>query len=131
MLGIRDVAAVRDECVFAHREDTLYIFESGKTPKARCRQNIGELVPRLSAARTMPSLYFMPSTLVPTIFGFWVCWTGALLMGICRGSVDGWKDGFTGCIGSTFWKNDMVRWIVRESMLTRLFHRCNCCQNDN
>lgn len=48
----------------------------------------------------MPSLYFKPRTLVPTILGFWVCCIGAAWLG----SVDGWKDGLTGCIGSTLGK---------------------------
>ena len=33
-------------------------------------------LPRLSAANTIPSLYFIPKTLVPTILGFCVCCTG-------------------------------------------------------
>jgi len=70
-------------------------------------------VPRLSAARTIPSLYFMARTLVPTILGSLVC-----VMGATEVSVEQWKDGWTGCIGSMFVTNedDIVAVMVLGAM---------------
>ena len=105
MLGIGDVSTVRNQSIIPHRENPLNILEPSKTPKTRCttiyRQNHQRAtgrgsVPRLSAARTMPSLYFMARTLVATILGSCVCVTG-----MAEASVERWKDGWTGCIGST------------------------------
>jgi hypothetical protein len=59
------------------------------------------MLPKLSAARTMPLLYFMARTDVPTIFGS-VVW----VVGLVVVAVEGWKDGWTGCIGSIFGKSE-------------------------
>jgi hypothetical protein len=55
-------------------------------------------IPKSSAAKMMPSLNFIPSTLVATILGSVVCCCGVPW----SGPVEGWKDGLTGRIGSTF-----------------------------
>ena len=117
MLGVRDVSAVCDQSIFSHGEYPLNILEPRKTPKrsyaiSRLQDNpdaydhaghsgTERLIPKLSAARTMPSLYFRPRTLVPTILGFCVCCTGDA---VCVGCDEGWKEGLTGCIGSTLGK---------------------------
>ena len=104
MLCVRDVSAVCNQRIVADGEDPLNIFESRKTAETRfCQESEEKDIPKLSAASTTPSLYFIPSTLVPTIFGLCVCCEGAVVALRC---VCDWrKDGLTGCIGSTSAKN--------------------------
>jgi hypothetical protein len=103
VLGIRDVSAVRNQCILPDRKNALNILESGEAPKARYNQSTNRAprqvtLPKLSAARTMPLSYFIARTDVPTIFGSVVCVVGVAM------AVAGWKDGWTGCIGSMFGK---------------------------